>query len=341
MRCLCHPTTAFTHATIRSASTCVVDGRQRVAGDDVVEAIAVAFDRHQLMAGAPAAGDLARQLRAHHRIVIGKDEQRRYADRLDRRAVGEPGHGSQRQERRGRISGRPQQRVQLVDRLEAALLADRQLGDLLAPRQQQEIGACRLQAVVRRDLDDRRNAVRKPGLRRSPGRQRRPGRGADHHHLSADRPADRDRLGVVVDPGIDADIFHRRHAQPMTGEAGVEKVCAERRRDLVGQRADFPLRGGKAVDIDDRNRRLGFRRRIRPDDLFLLAGPDALHGLFLPRQIGFGVGADRRGIERDGRVDGDAGPQQKGDDEHRNDDQADRHDLASHRLLPRPLIDPA
>ena len=181
---------------MRSASTCVVDGRQRVAGDDVVVAIAVAFDRHQLVAGAPAAGDLARQLRPHHRIVIGKDEQRRYADRLDRRAVGEPGHGSQRQQRRGRISGRPQLRVQLVDRLEAALLADRQLGDLPAPRQQQEIAAGRLQAVVRRDLDDRRNAVRKlrvapqprsparrrsrwrspPPCRRSPGRSRSPRR---------------------------------------------------------------------------------------------------------------------------------------------------------------------
>ena len=64
---------------MRSASACVVAGDSASPASTWWNGSPLAFDRRQLVARAPAAGDLARQLRPHNLvIVIGKYEQRRY-----------------------------------------------------------------------------------------------------------------------------------------------------------------------------------------------------------------------------------------------------------------------
>jgi hypothetical protein len=178
--------------------------------------VAAVVDWNDFVSGAPSRGDFAGEFLPHDPIRIGKYEQSGDGRVLDRRRVSQFGQRRHRQDRARRVFCGPEFSVHFVARLKTPLFADEQFRDLPAPRHRQQFRTRPAHAEIRRDQRHCGDAFRSARLCRRVDRERCSGRGGNDDDFLTNLTADRQRLGIVVDPVVDGRGSHRRAVLPMS-----------------------------------------------------------------------------------------------------------------------------
>ena len=152
-------------------------------------------------------------------------------------------------------------------------LADEQARELRSARLGQHLGRRIGGREVRRHQHERSDVIEclVPGHRDG---KRRTGRHADHDELVADRSADGQGFGSIVEPLLGARAGQRIVDQSVARETGLEQVRAELLREHVAHGCDLLTRRREAVQVDDREPRARPDVIIEPADALLRAGND-------------------------------------------------------------------